>query len=167
MNQATPRYPNTGYEVIQGSGKVTGELLGGCIDVFPELLGTSLWPTLDQWKGKILLIETSEVDMHEMVLSWFCGICMPKAYCMPSTELLLASLLWKKSWRSIRMYTSRLLDLRQICQTSQSCTMLMWDMRILLVFFRWVCDTKLIAITKCSLCWKVQQRNKFQFVELI
>lgn len=71
MNQATPRYPNTGYEVIQGSGKVTGELLGGCIDVFPELLGTSLWPTLDQWKGKILLIETSEVDMHEMVLSWF------------------------------------------------------------------------------------------------
>lgn len=71
MNQATPRYPNTGYEVIQGSGKVTGELLGGCIDVFPEMLGTSLWPTLDQWKGKILLIETSEVDMHEVVLSWF------------------------------------------------------------------------------------------------
>ena len=39
INQATPRYPNTGYEVIQGSGKVTGELLGGCIDVFAELLG--------------------------------------------------------------------------------------------------------------------------------
>ena len=70
-NQLTPRHPNTGYEIIQGTGKVTGELLGGCIDVFPELLGTSLWPALEEWKGKILLIETSEVDMHEMVLSWF------------------------------------------------------------------------------------------------
>lgn len=71
LNLSTPRYPNTGYEILQGTGKVTGELLGGCIDVFPELLGTSLWPSLDEWRGKILLIETSEVDMPEMVLSWF------------------------------------------------------------------------------------------------
>lgn len=71
MEDATPRFPNTGYELIQGSGKVTGELLGGCIDVFPELLGTPLWPTLEDWKGKLLLIETSECDMDEMVLSWF------------------------------------------------------------------------------------------------
>lgn len=70
-NQPTPRFPNTGYEILQGSGKVTGELLGGCIDVFPELLGTSLWPTLEQWRNKLLLIETSEVDMPEMVLCWF------------------------------------------------------------------------------------------------
>lgn len=67
----TPRFKNTGYEIIQGQGKVVGELLGGCIDVFPELLGTSLWPTLDEWKNKLLLIETSEVDMPEMVLCWF------------------------------------------------------------------------------------------------
>ena len=71
MGDATPRFPNTGYEVLQGSGKVTGQLLGGCIDVFPELLGTSLWPSLDDWKGKLLLLETSECDMDEMVLSWF------------------------------------------------------------------------------------------------
>lgn len=71
MNQATPRFPNTGYEILQGEGKATGELLGGCIDVFPELLGTSLWPTLEEWKGKLLLLETSEVDMDEMVFSWF------------------------------------------------------------------------------------------------
>lgn len=71
MNRATPRFTNTGYEVIQGKGKVVGELLGGCIDVFPELLGTSLWPSLDEWKNKILLIETSEADMPEMVLCWF------------------------------------------------------------------------------------------------
>lgn len=71
LNQSTPRYPNTGYEILQGKGKVMGELLGGCIDVFTELIGTTLWPSLDEWRGKILLIETSEVDMHEMVLSWF------------------------------------------------------------------------------------------------
>ncbi len=70
MHHTTPRHPNTGYEIIQGNGKVTGELLGGCIDVFPELLGTSLWPSPDQWKGKILLLETSEADMPEMVLCW-------------------------------------------------------------------------------------------------
>lgn len=70
MDKATPRFPNTDYEILQGSGIVTGELLGGCIDVFPELLGTPLWPSLDDWKGKLLLIETSEVDMPEMVLAW-------------------------------------------------------------------------------------------------
>lgn len=70
MSQSTPRYPNTGYEIVQGSGKITGELLGGCIDVFPELVGTSLWPVLEEWKGKILLLETSEADMPEDVLCW-------------------------------------------------------------------------------------------------
>lgn len=71
INVSIPRYPNKGYEVLQGKGVVTGELLGGCIDVFPELLGTSLWPSVEEWKGKFLLLETSECDMPEMVLSWF------------------------------------------------------------------------------------------------
>ncbi len=70
INDATPRFENTGYEIISGHGKVIGQLLGGCIDVFPEIIGTSLWPSLDEWRGKILLIETSEVDMHEVMLSW-------------------------------------------------------------------------------------------------
>lgn len=70
IDQQTPRFPNTGYEVIQGIGKVTGELMGGCIDVFPQLIGTSLWPALDEWKNKILLIETSEADMPDIVLCW-------------------------------------------------------------------------------------------------
>ena len=68
MDQATPRYPNTGYEILQGTGRVTGALLGGCIDVFPELLGTALWPALEDWQGKLLLIETSESDMSEALL---------------------------------------------------------------------------------------------------
>ena len=70
IDKTIPRFKNTGYEIIQGKGKITGELLGGCIDVFPELIGTSLWPTLDEWKGKFLLIETSEMNMPEDVLCW-------------------------------------------------------------------------------------------------
>lgn len=70
VTQQIPRFPNSGYEILQGTGKVTGQLLGGCIDVFPELLGTTLWPSLDEWRGKLLLLETSEVDMPEMVLTW-------------------------------------------------------------------------------------------------
>lgn len=71
INDATPKYQNYGYELLQGEGTVTGKLLGGCVDVFPELLGTSLWPSVEQWQGKILLLETSESDMPEEVLSWF------------------------------------------------------------------------------------------------
>lgn len=48
------------YEVLSGSGVITGELLGGCIDVFPMIVGTEIWPSCEKWKGKILLLETSE-----------------------------------------------------------------------------------------------------------
>lgn len=59
-----------GYEVIQGNGIVEGELLGGCLDVFIELLGTKLWPSVDEWKGKIMFLETSEEDMSADTLMW-------------------------------------------------------------------------------------------------
>ena len=71
MNEETPRHSNTGYEILQGHGTVRGQLFGGCVDVFPELLGTSLWPALEHWKGKLLLLETSESNMPAEVLSWF------------------------------------------------------------------------------------------------
>jgi muramoyltetrapeptide carboxypeptidase LdcA involved in peptidoglycan recycling len=48
------------YEVLSGTGVVTGKLLGGCLDVFPMIIGTEIWPKPDEWKGKILLLETSE-----------------------------------------------------------------------------------------------------------
>lgn len=59
-----------GYEVLQGSGIVEGKLLGGCLDVFIELLGTKLWPDLEEWKDKIMFLETSEMDMSEYHLTW-------------------------------------------------------------------------------------------------
>ena len=49
-----------GYEVLQGSGIVVGEVLGGCLEVFPMVLNTEIWPTKKEWEGKILLLETSE-----------------------------------------------------------------------------------------------------------
>ena len=49
-----------GYELVQGSGIIEGELLGGCIDVFTMINGTSIWPTSEEWENKILFIETSE-----------------------------------------------------------------------------------------------------------
>lgn len=71
-NQNTARKccPNMGYEILQGHGKVSGPLFGGCVDVFPELLGTSLWPSQDFWKGKLLLLETSQEDMPAEHLEW-------------------------------------------------------------------------------------------------
>lgn len=70
MNIPRPRRVNTGYELLQGSGVVRGELLGGCVDVFIELIGTSLWPAPEDWEGKLLLLETSEVDMPDEELCW-------------------------------------------------------------------------------------------------
>ena len=49
-----------GYELLQGKGVVKGALLGGCIETLQNAVGTSIWPTIDEWKGKILFLETSE-----------------------------------------------------------------------------------------------------------
>ena len=62
-------HENTGYEILQGSGKVTGELLGGCAEVIMMIAFTSLWRDVD-WSGKLLLLETSEDDMPADYLLW-------------------------------------------------------------------------------------------------
>ena len=62
-----------GYEVLNGSGKATGKLYGGCIEsIYDAYTGTSfddapdvyqkynILPTEEEWKEKILFIETSE-----------------------------------------------------------------------------------------------------------
>lgn len=59
-----------GYEVISGSGVVKGHLLGGCIDVFPMVVGTSIWPTIDEWQGAIMFIETSEDKPSPDIIKW-------------------------------------------------------------------------------------------------
>ena len=59
-----------GYEVLQGSGTVSGHLLGGCIDVFTMAIGTAIRPSLDKWAGAILFIETSEDKPFPDFVKW-------------------------------------------------------------------------------------------------
>lgn len=62
-----------GYEVLQGKGRFNGKLLGGCLESLYDILTSTryedekavcekygLFPALDEWKDKILFIETCE-----------------------------------------------------------------------------------------------------------
>ncbi len=51
---------NSGYELLQGKGKVKGRLIGGCVEVLEMIKGTKIWPSIDEWKDTILFLETSE-----------------------------------------------------------------------------------------------------------
>ena len=72
---------NKGYELLQGQLVFEGELLGGCIDSIYDMLEPdthkdeptiilqySIFPSLEEWKGKILFLETSEVKENPEVL---------------------------------------------------------------------------------------------------
>jgi muramoyltetrapeptide carboxypeptidase LdcA involved in peptidoglycan recycling len=52
--------PSTDWRFLQGSGRVQGRLVGGCLEVLSMLRGTPLWPTSEQLDGAILFFETSE-----------------------------------------------------------------------------------------------------------
>lgn len=60
-----------GYELLQGSGVVNGKILGGCIDVFPMMVGTEIWPSIQEWKDKILLLETSEEKPSPDIVTYY------------------------------------------------------------------------------------------------
>ena len=52
--------PSTGWKFLQGSGVHQGHLMGGCLEGLEWLRGTAVWPTLEQWQGALLFLETSE-----------------------------------------------------------------------------------------------------------
>lgn len=52
--------PDTGPRTLQGTGVVTGELFGGCLEVLDWLRGTWAWPDPVDWTGRLLFFETSE-----------------------------------------------------------------------------------------------------------
>ena len=77
-----------GYEVLNGKGKVTGKLFGGCIESLYDIYTSErygeenkvykkykLLPTLEEWSERILFVETSEEKMTpeklEKVLMYF------------------------------------------------------------------------------------------------
>lgn len=73
----TPRvsHPDTGWELLQGAPVFEGPILGGCIESLYQIFDDSrnadapalcaeysLFPSLQDWSGKILLLETSETQ---------------------------------------------------------------------------------------------------------
>ncbi len=69
-------HPDRGFELLQGKPVFSGEILGGCIDSIYDMFNGeryadmpvlcqkySLFPPLDDWRGKILLLESSEEKM--------------------------------------------------------------------------------------------------------
>lgn len=71
-----PVHQNRGFELLQGKAVFGGKILGGCIDTIfdmfdgerykdsPEICKRyQLFPSLEDWKGKIFLLESSEEKM--------------------------------------------------------------------------------------------------------
>ena len=67
------RYQNKGFELLKRQAVFTGKILGGCLESMYAIFNNSrfadtvslcskynLFPELEDWKGKILLLETSE-----------------------------------------------------------------------------------------------------------
>lgn len=66
-------HPNIGFELLRGNPIFSGKILGGCIESIYDMFDNSrfndtveicskynLFPTLEEWENKILLIESSE-----------------------------------------------------------------------------------------------------------
>ncbi len=69
-------HPDSGFELLQGKSVFSGEILGGCIDTIYDMFHGEryedmpllcakygLFPTTEEWTGKILLLESSEEKM--------------------------------------------------------------------------------------------------------
>lgn len=68
-----PTHKNEGFILLQGSGCFDGKILGGCINTLYDIFNNerhsdsvelykkyNIFPSTDEWKNKILLLETSE-----------------------------------------------------------------------------------------------------------
>jgi muramoyltetrapeptide carboxypeptidase LdcA involved in peptidoglycan recycling len=53
---------SAGWTTLQGAGRARGRLFGGCIEVLEMMKATRFWPPPDFWEGKVLFLETSELE---------------------------------------------------------------------------------------------------------
>ncbi len=60
-----------GWNFLQGSGKIQGKLLGGCMEVMEFLKGTNFWPPNEHWSNSILFLETSEYMPKPDYFRWW------------------------------------------------------------------------------------------------
>ncbi|HLP21627.1 MAG TPA: S66 peptidase family protein [Chitinophagales bacterium] len=64
--------PNEPWNFLQGADKkVTGRLIGGCIEALEFIKGTSIWPHMDEWNDTILFLETSEDKPDPTFVRWW------------------------------------------------------------------------------------------------
>ena len=62
---------NTGYELLQGKGKVQGTLIGGCLEVLEMIKGTNVWPKLKL--GRIVYCFLKHQKKSQILLMWNIG----------------------------------------------------------------------------------------------
>ncbi len=72
IGTSTKSYSNEGFELLRGNPVFEGKILGGCIESIFQIIGDEnsnsvelckrygIFPDIEDWKGKILLLETSE-----------------------------------------------------------------------------------------------------------
>ena len=73
VGTSLPGHPNRGFELLQGPPVFGGKILGGCLDSMYDIFNGDryadmpvlcrkygLFPDAEDWKGRILLLETSE-----------------------------------------------------------------------------------------------------------
>lgn len=60
QQQRRQLHPADPPRILQGSGTVTGHLLGGCAEVLEMVKFSPWWPNAEAWRGAILFLETSE-----------------------------------------------------------------------------------------------------------
>lgn len=70
QNVARELMPSSGWRFLQGKGKVQGQLLGGCMEVLDFLKDTPFWVSPEDWKGKIMFLETSEAKFAPDFIRW-------------------------------------------------------------------------------------------------
>ena len=76
IGRPLPERPDHGFELLQGPPVFSGKILGGCIDSLYDLFHADRYPDMPalcaeyglfpderDWKGKILLLESSEEKM--------------------------------------------------------------------------------------------------------
>lgn len=70
-NTIRERTKTDGWKYIQGTSRVQGRLLGGCVESLNMINGTYLWPSLEEWEDTILFLETSEDMLPPEVFGYF------------------------------------------------------------------------------------------------
>lgn len=73
VGTSMPSHNNQGFELLQGEDGFSGEILGGCIDTIFDIFDSErysdsaamcgkygIFPSKEEWKGKILLLESCE-----------------------------------------------------------------------------------------------------------